>query len=1019
MMHFPSIRPFPVKRAVRCLLLTWMLVVLHSTALAVGMCVSGSGTCTDAFNGSAGLSLSSYNPAWVKIKGTADVLTTGQGSVAIDSRAYAYYAYSTSTSDVSQITVPAVGASGNYARSACVRMVSGVGGYCVGFGGTANGNYYNCYVEKGGSAIGSGSCGLVPASVSHTLAIVASGSSSVNLDIYVDGVRSGSVTDSNQPLTSPRPGFSLIGDGLGANIQATAWQDSQGSAAMFAEQSVAPAPAFNCASGSGSCYDSFAGTAGKPLTQYNNAWVKAKGTSEAYVTGSKSVQIPGSAYAYYYYSSSTSDTSQITIGASATKQSYSREACVRMQMNVGGYCVSLGPVANGAYNGCYVEKGGLYLGSPNCGTLSANASHTIAITASGIYPVLLQVFVDGVPMRVVTDYSIPYLKARSGFGLLGDGTAANSTAGTWRDYRETVVATAPTFSPGAGVYVGSQGITLSSSTSGAVIHYTLDGTTPTAISPVYAGPLSITSTTTVKAMSMVAGQTQSSTATAQYQIVLPTAATPAFTVPSPYSGGAIPVGIVSSQAGTQMLYCQDTTNTCTPTVPYTSPISFASAGYIRAFSIAFGYLPSNIASWQGSWSAAQIATTSCPEGTQYKVYAGCTIKVTGGLPPYTYSWSTGTDANGLVEGLQLNASTGLVSGTVYGQGVYYVKFTVTDATNSSVSQLVSMPMRADNTLGGCSLFPADSVWHLNIANLPIDNSPAGPIYSAYQNSYLHLVFGPNLADGGIPFLRVPYYQPNVPVTTTVYQSYFTSAPFPSYAPVESTQNAGENGDRHVAILQTAGAGNHCKLWEMWQGAPTANGWTDSSNAYWDLDSYDMLPQDVGSTDAAGLPLTPLLYNYDEVMGSCAPGAECGVVKHAGRLTLNHTLNYHVWPATAQSGTGYCTGGYQDDGRLLSQSNPPAFCSGGTAMGEIFRLKSSVANPVACAGHPQAQVLLTAMRNYGLMLVDNGITGGIVATADSRWNTDDLACLTTIPLSSFEPVDVSSKMIDVNSSRVRP
>ena len=89
------------------------------------------------------------------------------------------------------------------------------------------------------------------------------------------------------------------------------------------------------------------------------------------------------------------------------------------------------------------------------------------------------------------------------------------------------------------------------------------------------------------------------------------------------------------------------------------------------------------------------------------------------------------------------------------------------------------------------------------------------------------------------------------------------------------------------------------------------------------------------------------------------------------------------------------------------------------MGEIYRLKSSSATPAACVGHPQAQVLVTALRNYGLIVADNGYTGGIVATADSRWNDSDLACLTALKLSDFEPVNVSSKMIDINSSQVRP
>ncbi len=492
---------------------------------------------------------------------------------------------------------------------------------------------------------------------------------------------------------------------------------------------------------------------------------------------------------------------------------------------------------------------------------------------------------------------------------------------------------------------------------------------------------------------------------------------PVFLIASPYTGSATLVSLAESTSGAAIRYCVDTTNTCTPSLPYTAGIPFAASGYIRAVGVLNGLTTSPVSSWQGTLTAAQITTSTCPAGTQYKTYAGCKIAATGGIPPYSYGWST-TSGNGLVEGLHLSPLTGEISGTAYGQGVYSIPITVTDAARSTVTKTVTLPVKADNTTGGCSLFPADSIWHLNVANLPVDTSIAAPIAPVYANSAVHLVFGSDVNDGGIPFLRVPYSQQNVRVATTVYQSYFTSAPFPSYAPVEGTENSGTDADRHVLVLQTAGGGYNCRLWEMWQGAPTSNGWTDSSNAYWDLGTYNMLPQDNGSTDAAGLPILPLLWNYDEVAGNCAAGAECGVVKHPGRLTLNHTLNYHVWPATAQSGLSVCTGGYQDSNHLLSQSDPPSYCGGSSPMGEIYRLKSSTVTPAACAGHPQAQVLITAMRNYGLIVADNGITGGVVATADARWNDTDLACLTNLHLTDFEPVNVSSKMMDLNSSQVR-
>src|SRR4029077_8353893 len=58
----------------------------------------------------------------------------------------------------------------------------------------------------------------------------------------------------------------------------------------------------------------------------------------------------------------------------------------------------------------------------------------------------------------------------------------------------------PTFSPGGGTYTGLVAVTISDATSGATIHYTTDGSTPTISSAVYSTPLTFTQTTTLKAM---------------------------------------------------------------------------------------------------------------------------------------------------------------------------------------------------------------------------------------------------------------------------------------------------------------------------------------------------------------------------------------------------------------------------------------------------------------------------------------------------------------------------------------
>jgi hypothetical protein len=162
---------------------------------------------------------------------------------------------------------------------------------------------------------------------------------------------------------------------------------------------------------------------------------------------------------------------------------------------------------------------------------------------------------------------------------------------------------------------------------------------------------------------------------------------------------------------------------------------------------------------------------------------------------------------------------------------------------------------------------------------------------------------------------------------------------------------------------------------------------------------------------------PLLANADEVIGTGTPSAPNGTIQHPIRFTLNHMLNYWVWPATQTAGTGSCTavgGAGIPTESEISQSSPPASCTMSGAAGEIYRLKASVATPACASTSPQAAILITAFRNYGIILADNGASGGLIGTPDARWNNNDLECLTSLTLSNFEPVNVSSLMVSNDS-----
>lgn len=372
--------------------------------------------------------------------------------------------------------------------------------------------------------------------------------------------------------------------------------------------------------------------------------------------------------------------------------------------------------------------------------------------------------------------------------------------------------------------------------------------------------------------------------------------------------------------------------------------------------------------------------------------------------------------------MSLNSSTGdVTSALIGGQGTYTPEFVVTDSAHAQATQSINFAISGNNAFLA-NIFPADSIFHHRVdaatTSLPVDTSPAAPIYSSYLSATIKAFFGGSsylTFPNGIPAVEVPYNQSDVSVATTLYQSYFTSGPIPAYAPVEGTSRS--TGDRHVLVYLEAGGGKNPALYEMWQGIYENGPWTDSSNALWPNVSSDALTQQGnGTSDAAGLPVAPLLVNADEVIGSGTPDSPAGTIKHPIRFTVNHMLNYWVWPATETAGTGSCSlgGNTIPTESQISQSSPPSSCSMTGPAGEIYRLKASVTTPACASTNPQSNVIITAFRDYGIILADNGDSGGLIGTPDARWNDDDLTCLENLTLGDFEPVNVSSLTVSNGS-----
>src|SRR5262249_38754980 len=141
--------------------------------------------------------------------------------------------------------------------------------------------------------------------------------------------------------------------------------------------------------------------------------------------------------------------------------------------------------------------------------------------------------VYGGPFTLTQTTTVKAVATASG---MTDSAVASAT---YTIQQQQQVAT-PTFSPVPGTYAESVTVTISDVTSGAATHYptegaapasTTDGATATAASPVYGGPFTLTQTTTVEAVAIASGMTDSAVASAIYTIQR-RAATPTFS-PAP------------------------------------------------------------------------------------------------------------------------------------------------------------------------------------------------------------------------------------------------------------------------------------------------------------------------------------------------------------------------------------------------------------------------------------------------------------------------------------------------------
>ncbi|HEX3480697.1 MAG TPA: chitobiase/beta-hexosaminidase C-terminal domain-containing protein, partial [Kofleriaceae bacterium] len=116
-----------------------------------------------------------------------------------------------------------------------------------------------------------------------------------------------------------------------------------------------------------------------------------------------------------------------------------------------------------------------------------------------------QFTIGGLTSGFVLEYWFTYTKNGAGLDSSHFTFTVGGGGGT--------VAT-PTFSPAGGTFSSAQSVTITDATAGASIHFTVDGSTPTASSPTFSAPISVTATETIRAIGVASGLTNSAVASA-------------------------------------------------------------------------------------------------------------------------------------------------------------------------------------------------------------------------------------------------------------------------------------------------------------------------------------------------------------------------------------------------------------------------------------------------------------------------------------------------------------------------
>ena len=260
-----------------------------------------------------------------------------------------------------------------------------------------------------------------------------------------------------------------------------------------------------------------------------------------------------------------------TIKAFATAANYTSSSVVS---------ISYAIAADQAVTPTFTPAAGAYNGAQLVTIASVTPGAAIYYTVDGSVPTLSSSLYKD-PINVAASGTIAALAIAAGVGNSAIATAKYTIAATQ--------AVSPVFSPGPGTYSSAQTVTLSTTTAGANIYYTTDGTAPTTTSTQYTIPITVGATEIVSAVAGGPDFTSSTVASASYTISVPALSAPVF---RPLGGSYTTAQqIVMSDAleSASIFYTTDGSQPTTSGEMYTAPINVSASQTITAIATATGF----------------------------------------------------------------------------------------------------------------------------------------------------------------------------------------------------------------------------------------------------------------------------------------------------------------------------------------------------------------------------------------------------------------------------------------------